>query len=445
MTKTMGPINRFLSRHVPEQRIYMRTDRGTRYVRLSPISQTVIGATVAVGFCWSIIATSALVIDYISAKSEKVQAEVMQQSYNRRLAELSDERDLRALEAQKAQERFYVALEQISFQQSDLLEAEEERRELATGLQIMQKKLQSAVKQRDVAQVNSDKLLSELQTVTGSMNTRLDEAGDIRSTLAFINDAFQETVTERDEMRLSTSEMQERMSTLEFDMALMEEQGERIFERLEEATEVALVPLNRALNRSGINTDALLRDVRRGYSGTGGPTTPLTMSSSMTRSDLFSKRADTLLKELDRANLMKIAARKVPLGHPVAGTYRYTSGFGTRKDPKNGGRRMHNGTDMAGPRGTPIVSPGDGVVTFAGRQSGFGNLIKIKHAQGFETYFAHLNKIRVKTGQKVSRGMRIGDMGTTGRSTGVHLHYEIRINGRPVNPMTYIKAANDVF
>lgn len=445
MTKTIGSINRFLSRHVPEQRIYMRTDRGTRYVRMSPATQTVIGVGVAVSFCWTIIASSALVIDFISAKSDKVQTEVMQQAYDRRLAELSDERDGRALEAQMAQERFYVALEQISVQQSDLLEAEEERRELATGLQIMQKKLQSAVKQRDVAQTNSDKLLAELQTVTGSMNTRLDEAGDIRSTLAFLDEAFQETVDERDEMRLSTEDMSDRMATLEWDMLLMEEQGDRIFSRLEEATEVALVPLSRALNRSGINTDALLKDVSRGYSGTGGPVTPLTVSTKMSRADLFSRRADTLLRELDRANLMKIAARKVPLGHPVAGTYRYTSGFGTRKDPKTGGRRMHNGTDMAGPRGTPIVSPGDGVVTFAGRQSGFGNLIKIKHAQGFETYFAHLNKMHVKTGQKVSRGMRIGDMGTTGRSTGVHLHYEIRINGRPVNPMTYIKAANDVF
>ncbi|MCL4140565.1 UNVERIFIED_CONTAM: hypothetical protein GTU68_032648 [Idotea baltica] len=97
---------------------------------------------------------------------------------------------------------------------------------------------------------------------------------------------------------------------------------------------------------------------------------------------------------------------------------------------------------MAGPRGTPIVATGDGVVTFAGRQSGYGNLVKIRHSQGFETYYAHLNVIRVKNGQRVSRGDRIGDMGNTGRSTGVHLHYEIRIGGKAVNPANYMRSVN---
>ena len=81
----------------------------------------------------------------------------------------------------------------------------------------------------------------------------------------------------------------------------------------------------------------------------------------------------------------------------------------------------------------------------AGRQSAYGKLIKIQHEFGFETRYAHLSKIRVKVGQRVSRGERIGDMGNTGRSTGPHLHYEIRLGGTAVNPMKYIKAARDVF
>jgi murein DD-endopeptidase MepM/ murein hydrolase activator NlpD len=84
-------------------------------------------------------------------------------------------------------------------------------------------------------------------------------------------------------------------------------------------------------------------------------------------------------------------------------------------------------------------------VTHAGWSSGYGNLVKIQHEFGIETRYAHQSKIRVKVGQRVSRGERIGDMGNTGRSTGTHLHYEVRIGGNPVNPMTYIKAARDVF
>jgi murein DD-endopeptidase MepM/ murein hydrolase activator NlpD len=129
----------------------------------------------------------------------------------------------------------------------------------------------------------------------------------------------------------------------------------------------------------------------------------------------------------------------------VRAAVRYTSGFGYRRDPKTGGRRMHNGADFAGAHGTDIFATADGVVTHAGWQSGFGKLVTIQHAFGIETRYAHNTNIRVKVGQRVSRGDHIADMGSTGRSTGTHLHYEIRVSGRPVNPMIYIKAARNVF
>ena len=95
--------------------------------------------------------------------------------------------------------------------------------------------------------------------------------------------------------------------------------------------------------------------------------------------------------------------------------------------------------------GTPILATADGVVIHADWLSGYGRLIKIKHEFGIETRYAHLAKIRVKVGQRVSRGDHIGDMGNSGRSTGTHLHYEIRMNGRALNPMKFIKAGRNVF
>ena len=108
-------------------------------------------------------------------------------------------------------------------------------------------------------------------------------------------------------------------------------------------------------------------------------------------------------------------------------------------------RRLHAGQDWGGSRGTPIRATADGTVTFAGRQSGYGNIIIIQHDFGFETRYAHLSSISVSVGQRVSRGDRIGGMGNTGRSTGTHLHYEIRVGGNPINPLTYIRAAQNVF
>ncbi len=445
MTVLFAKINMLLSRHVPEQRIYLRTETTTRYFRASPLLQTLFGGFVAVGFCWTVIATSALMLDRMSAQSGKTQAEVLQRAYEARLNELSGERDQRALEAQTAQGRFYIALEQISLQQNELLGAEEERRELATGLKIMQQKLQKAVSARDKAQKSSDSILAEMQAITGSLNTRLGGARDTEETLTYLTRALDNTVGERDEMRVVTEDLYDQMSEMTVTARLRQEQNDRIFVRLEQAVELSLSPIEKVLKRTGIDTEKLLKEVRRGYSGTGGPLTPLAISTKGNGVNPLNNRTSLLLRSLDRVGLMQLAAKKLPLLIPVRGSYRNTSGFGYRKDPKNGGRRLHKGSDMAGSRGTPIIAPGDGVVTFAGRQSGYGNLIKIRHAGGLETFFAHLNRIKVKLGQRVSRGDRIGDMGTTGRSTGVHLHYEIRKNGKPINPMTYMKAARNVF
>jgi murein DD-endopeptidase MepM/ murein hydrolase activator NlpD len=129
----------------------------------------------------------------------------------------------------------------------------------------------------------------------------------------------------------------------------------------------------------------------------------------------------------------------VPFDNPIKSAFRYTSGYGMRWG------RMHKGTDFAARYGTPIYATADGVVTHAGWLSGYGRLVKIKHDHGIETRYAHQAKIRVKVGQRVSRGDHIGDMGNSGRSTGTHLHYEVRVNGRAVNPMTFIKAGRDVF
>ena len=194
-----------------------------------------------------------------------------------------------------------------------------------------------------------------------------------------------------------------------------------------------------------MSTDRILEQVRRGYSGQGGPMTPLTFGTRGEEASADTLRANRLLNQMDRLNLYRIAAQKAPFANPVKDAFRFTSGFGPRRDPKTGGRRLHKGVDFAARSGTPIYATADGTVVHAGWSSGYGRPVKIQHQFGIETRYAHLSRMRVKVGQKVSRGQRIGDMGASGRVTGVHLHYEVRVGGKAVNPMIYIKAANDVF
>jgi murein DD-endopeptidase MepM/ murein hydrolase activator NlpD len=434
-----------LDKYLPEQRIYIRTDKSTKFLTLNSKSQLFIGIVATLSFSWLLIATAIVGYETLEARSDNHRAAEQKKAFELRVNMLSAERDRRALEAQTAQEQFYVALNQISEQQTNLLEAEEQRRELATGLRIVQTKLQNAVKARDIAIHNSDQLLAELQDANGNKVTHLGSADELNKTLALISQELISTVNKREFHAAEAAKAKQVAKNMAFNAELAQLKNAQIFSRIEDAIEVSLSPLERALEKSGINKDALLNDVRRGYSGTGGPLTELTISSKGVGENHNSIRANGLLIALDRINLLKIAGNKVPLSNPVHGSYRYTSGFGGRRDPKTGGWRKHNGTDMAGPRGTRIVATADGIVTFSGRLSGYGRLVKVKHKQGFETFYAHLNSISVKKGQKVSRGDKIGAMGNSGRSTGVHLHYEIRIDGEPVNAIKYIKAANNVF
>ena len=99
---------------------------------------------------------------------------------------------------------------------------------------------------------------------------------------------------------------------------------------------------------------------------------------------------------------------------------------------------MHEGLDIAANPGTPVVAPADGMVTYAGYDAGYGKLIVIDHGYGVETRYGHNSEIQVAVGQKVRHGQRIAAVGSTGRSTGPHLHYEVRVNGQPIDPLNYI-------
>lgn len=115
-----------------------------------------------------------------------------------------------------------------------------------------------------------------------------------------------------------------------------------------------------------------------------------------------------------------------------------TSGFGMRRDPMDGRWMMHKGIDFGGPIGTEIVAPADGVAIFVGTRGGYGKTVVLDHGYGLQTHYAHLSKQRVAVGDRVRRGDAIAEMGSTGKSTGPHLHYEVRRYGRPLDPARFV-------
>ena len=437
-------VNHALERRFPEQRVFLKSDLETRFIRLRPLTQamavTVGGALIA----WTILATAILMIDQLSAGNAREQAQRSVATFERQLDVLSRERDERALEALRAQERFNQALAKVSEMQSLLLASEDRRREIETGMDVVQLTLRRTIRERDEARGEAGALKGELIASGGEGSPEAARAQDDAATLDMLAATLGATAAERDIMAETAATARAETREVADAKRALERRNDEIFRKLEEAVTVSMEPLDRMFRAAGLKPDEVLRQVRRGYSGQGGPVGRLQISTKGMISQ-EEERANAILGGLDTMALYRLATQRLPFAMPVKGNFRFTSGFGYRRDPKGFGSRMHSGTDFAGSRGTPIHVTADGVVTKAGWHSGYGKMVTVRHAFGIETLYAHMSEIRVKEGQTVSRGDRIGDMGSTGRSTGNHLHYEVHVSDKPVNPMTYIKAASNVF
>ena len=168
----------------------------------------------------------------------------------------------------------------------------------------------------------------------------------------------------------------------------------------------------------------------------GGPLEPAIAEGATP----LTEAANAVALQLRRFAAMRDAAADAPVHKPMVGALRMSSPFGNRTDPFTGTKAFHSGTDFAAPTGTKVLSTGAGRVSFAGEKSGYGNLVEIDHGNGIVSRYGHLSAILVSAGDTVNTGDLVGKVGSTGRSTGPHLHFEIRRSGSPVSPDAYLKA-----
>jgi len=178
-----------------------------------------------------------------------------------------------------------------------------------------------------------------------------------------------------------------------------------------------------------------------GELGMGGPLLPAAegMESSPMVED-----ANAVMAALLRYKAARESVQAAPIHMPMTGNYRNSSGYGNRKDPFTGGRAFHAGLDFAAPTGTTVFSAAKGVVSFVGTKSGYGKVVEVTHATGHITRYAHLSGYLAREGQSVNAGTPIAKVGSTGRSTGPHLHFEIRKGDAPIDPRTFLDAGKRV-
>ncbi|MEL6768303.1 MAG: peptidoglycan DD-metalloendopeptidase family protein [Pseudomonadota bacterium] len=333
-----------------------------------------------------------------------------------------------------------------------LADAEARLREATLALSESEAALEVALTASSAAEraqralaVEADAAMAEavaLQTALGAAEQR---RAALEIQIETFGTLMDDVIAERDFALAREGRLGTEVALLENRLAAATDRETQLVAELSQAAEASLTGLEDVFERADLDLDRILREMGRDFAGKGGPVDEGAETRAVVRAETPADIEIAALSEkLERVNLMEFAATKVPFALPVVGG-RLTSAYGPRRDPFRRNRTsMHHGIDIAAPHGTPIVATAEGIVTFVGRQRGYGIVVEIRHAFGFETLYAHLSKARVKLGQRVERGTRIGDMGSTGRSTGNHVHYEVRINSKAVNPMKFIEAARDV-
>jgi len=396
----------FFDRAFPERQIYHRSGGTVRYVSLSPGKQALLALS-AVGLAgWCVYATANTLLEGPQATASNAEIERERAKYDRWLNE------------SRAQAAAAQALLEERTRQFDQATAEfESRHEVLRSLleyaggTTMQLAASRPI-ERDGARI--------------IMAASIDEA-EPRQSRAITSEPYQVT----------TVGFRARGERLEVDQErTLAELEDAVAERSEQVRGVLRLTNIPMANLSGPEAEAA-----------GGPLVPQDFVAYLRDSGLnpaFAQRVSQVAARIGESRRLSNIASATPLAPPVAVDYRETSGFGHRIDPFTGRPAMHTGLDMAAFERAPVVATSPGVVSYAGTRSGYGYTVEIDHGHGFKTRYAHLRDIQVQRGDRVAIGQRIGSMGSTGRSTATHLHYEVWFRGRAVDPVNFLRAGRHV-
>lgn len=325
---------------------------------------------------------------------------------------------------------------------------------VASGSMVLNTFLDSQAQSQVVrARASSERLNAELQArlesavvrmtaTTGSLDEMAQMVERRHGALTQVMGMFHDVAGAEDALRPAEPLDPATRSPVERIVAVRMDQ-ERLIARAEDFAQNRAERLRLAFRLAGLNPSAYVGS----GTGLGGPLVEEQDSRALAAvldvDEAFALRIRHAADNLTDMRALADAAQTLPFSRPVTSA-RTTSGFGARFDPFNRRPALHQGQDFAAPINTPVLATAPGVVSFAGVRNGYGNTVEIDHGRGFKTRFAHLNTIAVRPGQRIAVGHRVGGMGTTGRSTGVHLHYEVWMNGRPQNPARFMRAGDHV-
>ncbi len=397
LNDVMSDVRTYILRHFPERQIYLRSGGEVKYYVLSTRLQLAVSAAFTVMALWCLYTMVNLLVGHNPLWTSGQAVKTQKAKYERMVADL------------KAKE------------ENTRLMLSEQRNNFETMARQLEQKHQT-LSQIMGAQMNAG-------TFTGSPTIEYATSRVLMAPTA--RDA-----TPRESRRgfVKTASLTTGMG---FDNSLNTmDASQDVFLISAERDTQDKIERNRALIQStDMDVDTILKSAPNGKGGAFAP-----LSGVEPNAEGFVSRVAAIQARAAEVDALDQAVNALPLGHPVgAETYR-TSGFGLRQDPFTKRPTMHHGLDFGGQRLTPIVATAGGVVTYVGTKGAYGRTVEIDHGHGFKTRYSHLHKTFVKRGQTVDKGFKVGGMGSTGRSTANHLHYEVHFQGRAYDPTKFLKA-----
>lgn len=294
-------------------------------------------------------------------------------------------------------------------------DADAERARLETEIAALESEL-------DQASVRETGLEKQIGTLEGALSRALDRGAELART--------------RDDLELQNT-------SLEGLIVDIRDQQKELVDRVNTHTVDSISDLESVVASTGLDVDNLLAQVEGFGDAQGGPFIPAEDLLSADSAYELQVSVAMLDLRLDRWDALQQLVAHLPMATPLE-HFEITSDYGYRRDPINGRSALHTGVDFGAPRNTPLYTTAPGVVSFAGWRGRYGRVVEIDHGFGIKTRYAHLNKISVKKGEEVGIGVEVGLLGSSGRTTGPHLHYEILFDGEFLDPMNFIKAGKNV-
>jgi murein DD-endopeptidase MepM/ murein hydrolase activator NlpD len=308
----------------------------------------------------------------------------------------------------------------------------------------LQKELAEVTARGASAETRINSLTAKVASLEAEIQETNRRAGEIAEQARQMTVALNAAIEQRNRLQNERAKMAGTVGNLRQQLAALQESQANFVANLAERARNNIDDMERTVAMTGLDVEKLLQSIEDEESGKGGPFIPAPAATGDESEQKLLASVATLGDQVDRWEKLQFILRSLPLTAPID-SYYVSSSYGTRTDPFNGKRALHEGIDMVSKLRSEVLATAPGTVIFAGWKGGYGRVVEIDHGLGIVTRYAHLYAINVKVGDVVDYRQEIGKLGSSGRSSGPHVHFEVRYNGRPLDPMAFLKAGRYVF